>query len=137
MLDGRRTHAVTKDEILAEIRRQGKLAGGSLGKRAFFNAVRVSEKGVIGVYWATWNAAVEEAGLVPQTFSVARADDNVMLEALAHFVQRLGRWPTQNDLLLERRRSVSFPSPMVFRRLSKAEPLSRRLVTHCAGRSDL
>jgi Meiotically up-regulated gene 113 len=128
---------MTKDEILSEIRRLGKQRGGRLSFRSFCSATGIPEKQILGTHWPTWNDAIVDAGLSPQSFLRPRADERAVLEALAQLIQRLGHWPTENELSIERHSSASFPSLHVIRRLNRAETLSRRLLRHCAERSDL
>jgi hypothetical protein len=128
---------MTKDEILSEIRRRGQRNGGSLSMRSFCRETGVPEKQIVGNYWATWNKAIEEAGLRPQAFARPPSDERAVLEAVAQLIQRLGHWPTENELRLERRRDISFPSLKVVRWRNKAQALSRSLAMHCAERADL
>ncbi len=123
--------------MLAEIRRRGEVKGGQLSLREFCRGTGIAEKQILGGHWATWNEAIAAAGLHPQSFFRPLADEIEALEAIAQFVQRLGHWPTEAELRIERLRTASFPSVHVLRRLDKAERLSRRLKVHCAGRAYL
>jgi hypothetical protein len=128
---------MTKEELLAEIRKRGTKQGRHLSLRAFCRGTGIAEKQVLGVHWVTWNEAIAAAGLNPRSFARPRADEATTFEALAQFIQRIGHWPTENELRRERHETPSFPGLKVFLRLKKAEPLSRKLAIHCAERSDL
>jgi hypothetical protein len=128
---------MTRDEILAEIRRVAGARGGRLGMAAFFKATGIPEKQVLGKHFATWNEALTAAGLATTTFLKARVDDAVVLEAIAHLVERSKKWPTENEFSLERRRDASFPSLKLIRRLRQSGELPQRVHALCEGRPDL
>ena len=125
---------MTKGELLSEIRRHGHGKGGQVSFRAFCRETGIPEKQIVGKHWATWNDAISEAGLAPQSFLRPPTDENAVLEAVGQLVQRLGHWATENELSLERRRDGAFPSLGVLRTRNKAERLSRRLERYCAER---
>ena len=122
----------TKEHILAEIRRIAKERGGHVSLRAFLGATGISQKQVLGRYWATWNEALGDAGVASLSFFRPKVDENSVLDAVAQFVERLKKWPTQNELRLERNRNRSFPSLDVLSRVSKETSLASRLVSYCA-----
>lgn len=111
--------------------------GGHASLRAFLDATGIPEKQLLGKYWARWNQALAEAGVTPASFFRPRTDENSVIEAFAQLVERLQKWPTQNELNLARRRDTSFPSLKVFRRLSSEVPLAQKLAAHCVDRPDL
>lgn len=127
----------TKDEILSDIRRVARERGGRVGLVSFLKATRIPKKQVVGKHWATWNKALADAGLATSSFSRPRTDENVVVEAVARLIQRLKKWPTENEFSLERRCVSTFPSLKVIRRLRKSGRLPRMLVAHCANRPDL
>lgn len=128
---------MTKDEILSEIRRLGGRNKCRLSLAAFCKLTGIREKQMLGVHWPTWNAAITDAGLKPQSFARPRTDEGQVLEALAQLVERLGHWPTHTELRMERHRSASFPSLKVINRLNNASPKGRKLFDYCAQRPDL
>lgn len=128
---------MTKDQILSQIRRLAKERGGHVSLRAFVDATGIPEKQVLGKHWARWNQALTEAGVAPASFLRPRVNEDFVIEAFARLAERLQKWPTQNELNLERRRDPSFPSLKVFRRLSNEGSLSQKLAAYCADRSDL
>jgi hypothetical protein len=128
---------MTKEAILSEIRRAAAERGGRVGLAAFLASTGVPEKQILGKFWATWNEALTEAGIETATFEKPRTPEETVLEALAQLVVRLGKWPTENELSLQRRRDKSFPSLGVIRRLRREGNVKSKLLAHCAGRSDL
>ena len=128
---------MTRDEILSEIRRMARQRGGRVGLKSFLKATGIPEKQILGKHWATWNEALTEGGIATTSFRRPRADETSVLEAVAHLIQRLRKWPTENEFSLERRRDSSFPSLKVIRRLRRSGTLVRKLQAHCGDRPDL
>jgi hypothetical protein len=128
---------VTKEDILAAIQRAAAARGGRIGLAAFLAESGIPEKQILGKHWATWNEALSEAGVKTSSFAKPRTPEETVLEALAQFVVRLGKWPTENQLSLERRRNREFPSLSVLRRMLRAGNVKEKLLAHCAGREDL
>ena len=128
---------VTREAILAEIRRLADDHDGRIGLRVFLKATGIPEKQVLGKHWATWNDALKDAGIRIATFARPRTPEEPVLEALAQLVATLRKWPTENELSLARRRDSSFPSLKVIRRLRAEGALLTKLQTHCAARPDL
>lgn len=112
--------AVTKEGILAAIERAAAERGGRIGLAASLEETGIPEKQILGKHWATWNEALSEAGVKTASFAKPRTPEETVLEALSQFVVRLGKWPTENQLSLERRRNRAFPSLGVFRRMLRA-----------------
>jgi len=128
---------MTKEEILSEIRRAAAERGGRIGLAAFLKRTGIPEKQILGKHWAKWNEALTEAGVQTASFAKLRTSEESVLEALAQLALRLGTWPTENQLSLERRRDRSFPSLSVVRRLRREGNIKAKLLAHCAGRDDL
>lgn len=128
---------MTKDQILSQIRRVANERGGHVSLRAFVDATGIPEKQFLGKHWARWNQALTEAGVAPASFLRPPSNEHVVIEAFARLAERLQKWPTQNELKLERRRDPSFPGLKVFRRLSNEGSLSQKLAAYCADRLDL
>lgn len=99
---------MTKEQVLSEIRRAAKERGGRVALRAFLEATGIPEKQILGRYWATWNEALAEAGLPTARFLRPRFEDDSVIEPLAKLVERLKKWPTENEMRLERHRDGCF-----------------------------
>lgn len=128
---------MTKEAILSEIRCAAQARGGRIGLANFLEESGIPEKQILGKHWAKWNDALAEAGIDTISFSKPRTPEEAILEALCQFIGRLGEWPTENMLSLERRRDQTFPSLNVIRRLRREGNIKTKLLTHCAGRDDL
>lgn len=127
----------TKEDIIAEIRRLAPERGGRISIRAFCSATGIPEHQILGAHWSTWNEALTEAGILTSSFFQPKTQDASVIEAFVQLVHRLKKWPTQTDLLLERRRNRSFPSVPVVRRVKRELPFASRIVSYCSGRTDL
>jgi len=122
---------VTKERIVEEIRRVAKDRGGHVSLRSFHSASGIAPHQVVGRYWATWNEALAEAGVSTASFFRPKVDENGVIEAFAHFVERIKKWPTQNELKLEHRRNKLFPTLDVLRRVSSDASLASKITAFC------
>lgn len=124
--------SVSKDFILAEIRRTAEANGGTpLGRARFATETGIREHDWSGRYWARWNDAVAEAGLMPNSLQ-PRFDDDDVMRHLAEAVRRFGRMPTEPERRMVRREDPSFPSHGVFARFGGQRDQAARLATYCA-----
>ena len=128
---------MTKEQILSDIRRVAKQRGGRVSLDAFLAATGIKEHQLLGTFWATWNEAVAEAGLPTSRFARPKTEESSIIEPFADLVERLKKWPTQNELLLERRHDGSFPSLKVIRHLSQAPAFASKLAAYCTDRETL
>jgi hypothetical protein len=120
-----------KQRIIDEIRRTAKANGGvALGRIRFEDETGIRYSDWYGKFWTRWGDAVREAGLQPNRMSEAY-DDGFLLGQLAILTRRLGRVPTQGDLLLATKTDMAFPSEKVFRRLGSKAQRASRLIAYC------
>lgn len=77
---------------------------------------------------------MREAGLEPNRMSEAY-DTELLLEKLISLTRRLGRVPTQGDMLLATRQDVDFPSEKVFRRLGNKQQRASLVIDFCETNS--
>src|SRR5262245_32098855 len=106
-----------KAHILREIQRTAKANGGvALGWRRFEGETGIHYHAWYGQYWTRWGDAVREAGFEPNRM-VESYDDGFLLGQLAALTRRLGRVPTQGDILLAAKNDPDFPSEKAYRRL--------------------
>ena len=128
---------MSKEEYLELIRKHAADAGGSIGLRQFCRATRMPEKHFVQFGFSNWNAAVAAAKLPLASFFRPRTPENEVVEAFTRLVARLGKWPTENDMKLERQQDNTFPSLQVVRRSSQSGALARHVATFCEGKPDL
>ncbi len=120
-----------KEHIIREIQRTAKANGClAVGWRRFEVETGIKYYDWFGQFWTRWSDAVREAGLKPNRMSETY-DDRFLLEQLAVLSRRLGRVPTQGDLLLAAKGDPQFPSEKVFRRLGQKPERASRVVDYC------
>jgi len=104
----------SKEFILDEIRKQAQLNGNnSISLKQFCKASGIKTNQICGKYWAKWNDAVSEAGLLPNRMPVSPSRDFLCLK-MAEFINELGRYPSKNELSHRAFVTNSFPHPSTF-----------------------
>jgi hypothetical protein len=137
LMSGPRRELLNKDGILAQIRDVAESQGGDVSLRRFVELSGIAERQFIGVHWATWNEAKQDAGLGANTFFRPRVDEDEAIPEVAALVAQIGRWPTDRQLQMAKRRNARIPTKKVFRRLTADAPFLRRLRDYCEERSEL
>jgi hypothetical protein len=101
---------MTRQQIIEAIQRTAADNGGTpLGWRSFVKVTGIGESRWRGKYWRNWGEAVQEAGFEPNRPKEAHERDALIL-ALTTLTAKLGRFPTQADVMLERRADATSPS---------------------------
>ncbi|MDQ2882334.1 MAG: GIY-YIG nuclease family protein [Actinomycetota bacterium] len=119
---------VDRATILSAIRERAEANGGvPLGRTRFERLTGIRESDWLGLYWARWGDALQEAGYEPNKMQRA-LDDETVLSALVPVVRELGRLPTDAELRLRRRTDRLFPSHGVFERLGGKRELAAWLL---------
>ncbi len=120
-----------KGHIIREIQRTAKANGGVvLGWRRFEAETGIRYHDWYGQHWTRWGDAVRDAGLEPNRMSEAY-DEVFLVRQLALLTRRLGRVPTQGDLLLTAKNDPEFPSEKAFRRLGSKGQRAARILDYC------
>lgn len=121
----------SKAHILTELRRVAEENGGKApGRARFATETGIRESDWAGRYWARWGDAIREAGLQPNSLN-KRIDTETLLDALLDVTRQLGRFPTDAELRMRRRRDENFPSPKSIQRLGNKQELINQLRSHC------
>lgn len=121
---------MTKEHILAEIRRTAIANGGvSLGQARFSAETGIRYTDWHGKYWARFGDAVREAGFQANRMN-APYPDSELLEKLAALVRDLGKFPVAGELRLRARTDPSFPSHNVFHRLGNKAMIAAKLLNY-------
>lgn len=123
--------SMTKHSMLRMIRDAADAEGGDISLRRFLAASGVKEKQIVGTHWATWNEAKREAGLETAVFVRPRIDEKAVIPVSADVLLQLGRWSTESELRLARKRDPNIPSVRTIRRLEKDREFLRKLRGHC------
>jgi hypothetical protein len=117
---------MTKEAVAAIIRKLASERSGHVSFRAFLNEAGITDKWLRHEEWFTgWNDLLRELNLETREFKVARTPSSRVAEAVARLIEESGRWPTEDDLVKERKKDSTFPSLGVVRRLAKTGELAR------------
>jgi len=120
-----------KQHILDEIRRTANANGGvALGRARFEQETGIRLYDWYGRYWARWGDAIREAGFEPNRMTEAY-DEEYLIAQLVLLTRRIGRVPTQGDLLLATKNEPEFPSHNVFQRLGSKSRRASRVLAYC------
>jgi hypothetical protein len=125
---------VTKEHILSEIKRTAKENGGKpLGMKGFETATGIRIIDWKGKFWVRWSEAVRDAGHTPNLLSTP-SENSIVLERYAEYTHRLGHLPVEAELLLERRRDITFPAKNAFMRFGTKAELLKSVEHYCRTR---
>ena len=126
---------VSKNHILAEIRRTCSENGGKpLGKGRFSAATGITQNDVFR-HWARWGDACQEAGFTPNRLQVPHTDDDV-LARYAELARELGKLPVRNEVNLAARNRSGFPWYSSFARFGSRTELAARFKQWSLSRND-
>jgi hypothetical protein len=90
--------AISKEEILSEIRKFVEANGGDIpGEHKFASATRIKQSAWKGKYWVRWTDAVREAGYDPNEMT-KRIPDEDILGKLADLIIKLGHFPVRDEI---------------------------------------
>lgn len=103
-----------REQILTEIKRLAKENGVAPGVRLFENATGIKEHNWRGVYWAKWNDALSDAGLLGNEMTTAYSIE-AMMDPIVDACRHYGRFPTTAELMLYRQNKANFPSDKTIR----------------------
>lgn len=108
---------MNKAEILDAIRRIAAASNGKApGSQRLATEIGLRKGDWYPKFWVRWSDAVREAGLRPNTLTVALSDDILITKYIA-LIRQLGRFPIESDLILKRKADSTFPDRGVLSRL--------------------
>jgi len=130
---------MSKKLILDEIIRTAQENNGvPLGIDRFRDKTGIRKEDWYGKYWTKWTDAQKEAGLVPNTFSTPRIDENTLLVKLIDYIEDKGRFPTRPDIKIKHYEDCSFPSDVTFRkRLGRKHEIAQKVIKYCKEKGNL
>lgn len=109
----------SKEQIVAEVKRIAtKFGGVPPGQQRFETKTGIREHDW-NRFWARWGDVLIDAGFKPNEWC-APIEDEILLENLAKYAQRLGHFPTFREIVVEANRNLNFPSVAPFRRFSRS-----------------
>ena len=126
---------VTREQILAEVRRTATANGGKpLGRLAFLGETGIRESDWRGRFWARWNEVLRDAGFGPNKLNEGR-EDSVLLDRFADLALELGRLPVYSEIRLKKRTDPTFPNDKTYSRFGSKNQLLHKLHEHCTSNS--
>lgn len=125
---------ITKEGILEAIRQTAKENGGKpLGMGRF-----EKETGIKTYewkkYWARIGDAQKEAGFMPNKLQGAYAEEFIF-EKVITVMRKLGKFPTYDELSLEKNNDIEFPTRKVFTKFGSKLKLAEKIVEYCKGKA--
>ncbi len=100
--------AISKEEILAEIRKYVAVHGESPGEREFAAETRIRKSAWKHKIWVNWTDAVREAGYVPKSF-MEKIPDGDILAQLASLISQMDEFPVTGAIDIHARKTPGFP----------------------------
>jgi len=126
---------VTKDRILAEIKRIARECGGiPPGKQKFETETGIGESSWSGRFWARWGDALREAGFSPNAWQVPH-EKEFLIQSYVRLIRELGRFPVKRELSLKRKSDLTFPASTTFARLGSKSIAAKQIMDYCRTRA--
>jgi hypothetical protein len=124
---------ITKDKILDEIKRSAKENNGKpLGIARF-----EQETGIKAYYWkkywARFGEAQKEAGFEPNQLQSGYTDEFVIKKVIS-VMRKLAKFPTFDELAVEKNNDSEFPSLGVFTKFGSKQNLVSKIIYYCKGK---
>jgi len=124
----------TKEAILKEIRRTAKENDGKPLGMARFEKETGLKPHHWKKYWARFGDLQKEAGFEPNQLQ-GSYDDEFLIGKLIKTIRKLGKFPTFDELNIERSSDSKFPSREVFTKFGKLN-LVGKIVEYCKDKGD-
>ena len=123
---------MNKEYILQKINDYAEAHNGkSPGTKLFENFTGIATKDWHGKYWARWSDALEEAGLVANSFN-SSYDSKYVIDHYIDYVREIKRIPVVAEIKLKSRQDASFPHHNTFdNHLGKQSTRAEFLKAHC------
>ena len=126
---------LTKQDIINAIQKAAKENGGKpLGMGRF-----EKETGIKTYewkkYWARIGDAQKEAGFMPNELQGAYTEEFI-LEKVIIVMRKLGKFPTYDELALEKNNDAEFPTRNVFTNFGSKLKLAEKLLEYCKDKTD-
>lgn len=126
---------MTKDRILAEIKRIARECGGiPPGKQKFETETGIGESSWSGRFWARWGDALREAGFSPNAWQVPH-EKEFLIQSYVRLIRELGRFPVKRELSLKRKSDLTFPASTTFARLGSKSIAAKQIMDYCRTRA--
>ena len=126
---------LTKQDIINAIQKTAKENGGKplgIGRFEKETGIKTYEW---KKYWARIGDAQREAGLMPNELQGAYTEEFI-LEKVIIVMRKLGKFPTYDELALEKNNDAEFPTRNVFINFGSKLKLAEKLIEYCKDRTD-
>lgn len=125
---------MTKKDAITRIKTLAAERGGRVSFDSFVSDQEIPAQRLRQEPWfAGWNALLSEIGLQTSEFGVARTPDDAVIASVATLIQKIRRWPTEDDYAREKKLNRDFPALQVIRRVKTSGKLLARLVEYSSG----
>ena len=125
----------SKQDILNTIRQTAKENGGKPLGMARFEKETGIKTYEWKKYWARIGDAQREAGLMPNELQGAYTEEFI-LEKVIIVMRKLGKFPTYDELALEKNNDAEFPTRNVFINFGSKLKLAEKLIEYCKDNTD-
>ncbi|MFR9772412.1 GIY-YIG nuclease family protein [Nocardia sp. SC052] len=126
---------MTREEILAEIRRTAEANGGKpLGREQLERVTGIKEYDW-QKFWPRISEAQREAGFEPNRFILEGHDRTFLMESAIALIRELKRFPTRAEMRIKRRADPSFPNDSAYtRRFGTRDNFIAQISQYCDGK---
>jgi hypothetical protein len=125
---------ITKQDILDAIRRTAKENGGKPLGMARFEKETGIKTYEWKKYWARIGDAQKEAGFSPNQLQGAY-DDEFLFGKLIDVIHKLGKFPTYDELRIEKNVDSEFPDWSVFRKFGSKQELVGKILQYATSKN--
>lgn len=125
---------LTRQDIINAIQKTAKENGGApLGMARF-----EQETGIKAYnwkkYWARFGEAQKEAGFEPNQLQSGYSDEFI-IEKVIGVMRKLSKFPTFDELTVEKNNDSEFPNRKVFTKFGSKQNLVLKIIDYCAGKN--
>lgn len=125
---------ITKQDMLDAMRRTAKENGDNpLGKARFEKETGIKNY-EWGKYWARFSEFQKEAGFSPNVLQGAY-NDEFIFEKVIGVIRKLNKFPTYNELRIERTHDSKFPNRHVFGKFGSKQGLAKKVFQYATDKS--
>lgn len=125
---------LTKQDIIIAIQKTAKENGGTpLGMARFEQETGIKVYNW-KKYWAKFGEAQKEAGFEPNQLQSGYTDEFV-IEKVIGVMRKLGKFPTFDELAVEKNNDSEFPNRKVFTKFGSKQNLVLKIIDYCKGKS--
>ena len=126
---------MTRQEILAEIKRIEKRDGKAPGRRRFENETGLRSSEWYPHLWLRWGDAIKEAGCHANEYRTGFDEEFLIIKYIA-LIRELGHFPIEGELRIKNKTDKEFPCHNSFSRLGSKRERVQKIIEYCQGKSE-